>query len=80
MVKKWQENKNIILQKRGLTKLETTGPQVVSPLSKMPALWRGIDRGKIYFLLQNAQAGSGAQPVLYLAHAGMHSAGRPAWG
>ena len=38
---------------------------MVSPLSKMPRLWREIRRGKLIFLLQNAQTGSGAKPVFF---------------
>ena len=71
--------RTFFLQKQGLTVLETIGTQVVSPFSKMPRLWSGIGRDKRFFLIQNAQAGSGAQPFLYLAHAGVLSAGRPTW-
>jgi len=42
------------LQKQGLSVLETIGPQVVSPLSRKPRMWRGFGRGKRFFLLQNA--------------------------
>jgi len=53
------------LHNRGLSVLETTRPQGLSPLSRTPRLRRGIGRGKRFFLLQNDQTGSGVQQVFF---------------
>jgi hypothetical protein len=38
-----------IFQKQGLSVLETIGPQVVSPLSRKPRMWRGFGWGKDFY-------------------------------
>ena len=73
-----QEYNNTVLQKRGITVLETTGPQVLSPLSSTSRLWRGIGRGKRFFYLKTPRPTQGPNQS-YIQRMLGFSVCRPAW-